>query len=92
MTSTAGEMTVDIKNGKSITGRGTLNSDITGEVYFDYGGKPYPSSLDWKKATSLTFTPDVGKKTKNYHADSTEYFFQGGWVGPRLILQRAHRQ
>jgi hypothetical protein len=81
-----GTMVVDIENAKSITGRGTLKSDNS-QVYFDYFGKPYPSSIDWKKATTLTFTPDKGKK-KSYHKSDVEYFFNGGWVGPRLVLSR----
>ncbi len=80
-----GKMTVNIKNGKSIVGRGLLNSDNT-EVYFDYSDKPYPSSIDWKNATNLTFEPDMGKE-KYYSASETNYFFQGGWVGPRLIFK-----
>jgi site-specific recombinase XerC len=50
-----------------------------------------PSSIDWKKATTLTFQPHMGK-AKTCHASGTEYFFQGGWTGPRLVLQRAHRK
>ena len=89
MPTTFGKMTVDIKNAKSITGPGTLESDNSGQVWFDFSGKPYPSSIDWKKATTLTFTPTMGKE-KTYYAADTEYFFNGGWVGPRLVLQRAN--
>jgi hypothetical protein len=62
-----GTLVVDIMNGKSITGRGTLTSDNS-QVDFDYPGKPYPTSIDWKKATNLTFKPVVGKK-REYHKD-----------------------
>jgi hypothetical protein len=86
----SGTMTVDIKQGKSITGRGTLDWDNSGQVWFDYSAKNYPTSIDWKKATNLTFTPDLGK-VKTYSASETEYFFNGGWVGPRLVLKRANR-
>lgn len=85
-----GTMKVDIANGKSISGRGALQSDNSGQIWFDYSDKPYPSSIDWKKATTLTFTPDMGK-AQVFYASSTEYFFQGGWTGPRLVLQRASR-
>ena len=87
---TAGTMKVEIRNAKAIVGRGTLDSDNSGQKWFDYSGKPYPSKIDWKSATTLTFTPDMGK-AQTFSASDTEYFFQGGWVGPRLVLQRAHR-
>ena len=88
MSTTVGQMTVEIRNGKAITGRGRLSEEIGGEVYFDYAGKPYPSSVDWKRATSLTFTPDVGKKTKQWFAANDMYYFQGGWVAPRLLIEQ----
>lgn len=82
-----GEMVVEIENAKSITGHGTLKSDDSGQLWFDYNGKPYPSKLDWKKATSLTFTPNIGKK-RQFLASDVEYFFNGGWVGPRLLINQ----
>lgn len=85
-----GSMKVDIANAKSITGRGVLQSDNSGQIWFDYGDKPYPSSIDWKKATTLTFTPDMGK-AQVFYASNTQYFFNSGWVGPRLVLQQATR-
>ncbi len=85
-----GKMKVDITNAKSITGKGTYNKDNSGQIWFDYSGRPYPSIIDWKKATSLTFTPNMGKE-KYFHKNDTEYFFQGGWKAPRLVLQRATR-
>jgi hypothetical protein len=90
-TETAGNMKVEISNAAAKTGPGALKSDNSGQVWFDYSGKDYPSSIDWKKATTLTFQPHMGK-AKTYHASGTEYFFQGGWTGPRLVLQRAHRK
>jgi hypothetical protein len=86
-----GTMKVEIKNAKAISGLGTLSRDTSGQIWFDFSGKPYPSSLDWKKATTLTFTPNMGKERTYYKAD-TEFFFNGGWVGPRLVLQKATRQ
>jgi hypothetical protein len=59
---TAGTITVAITNAKSISGPGTLNSDNSGQMWFDFSGKPYPSSIDWKKATTLTFRPHLGKE------------------------------
>lgn len=85
-----GKLKVELTSGPAISGRGTWDSDTSGQIWFDFQGKPYPSSIDWKKATSLTFTPDMGKD-KSYSASSCEYFFNGGWVGPRIVLQRAHR-
>ena len=87
---TAGTMTVEIQNAKSVVGRGTLDSDTSGQVWFDYSGKPFPSSIDWKKATTLTFKPDLGKE-RTFYAKETEYFFNTGWVGPRLVLKKANR-
>jgi hypothetical protein len=84
---TFGKMTVEITNAKAIVGHGDLDSDASGQTWFDYNGKPYPSKIDWKKATTCTFDPDKGKQ-KSWLAKDVEYFFNGGWVGPRLVLQR----
>lgn len=88
--STSGVMEVALNNAKPIKGRGTLNSDNSGQIWFDYSGKPYPSKIDWKNATVLTFTPDMGS-VKTFWASDTQYFFNGGWVGPRLVLKKADR-
>jgi hypothetical protein len=89
-TQTHGIMTVEISNGASIVGPGDLKSDSSGQVWFDYTGKNYPSRIDWKKAKNLKFKPHIGKE-KSYHASETDYFFDGAWVGPRLGLQKPHR-
>lgn len=83
---TFGSMTVEITNGPSITGPGNLNEDNGGRIWFDYTGKDYPSSIDWKKATNLTFTPGMGK-VRNFTKPPAQYFFNAGWVAPRLVLQ-----
>jgi hypothetical protein len=83
-----GQMIVEFNNGKPMTGPGKLVDDGNGQVYFDYSDKPYPSTIDWKTATTLTFKPYMGKKRTFFKKDA-EYFFQGGWVGPRLVLSRS---
>ncbi|NEP14621.1 MAG: hypothetical protein F6K14_31380 [Symploca sp. SIO2C1] len=85
MTIQFGKMTVELRNSKPITGPGNLTSDVSQE-YFDYTDKPYPSSIDWKQATTLTFKPDQGKE-KTYLASETKYYFNAGWVGPRLVFR-----
>ena len=44
-TQTHGSMTVEITKGKDIIGPGNLTSDNTGQVWFDYTGKNYPTGL-----------------------------------------------
>ena len=80
-----GDIIVTFKSGKQVKGRGTLNDKNTAQPYIDYGKKPYPSSLDMKNAASVRFEPDMGKAIE---FNRWEYFFQGGWVGPRLKVQR----
>jgi len=87
---THGTMKVRIRNGKTIVGTGYLDSNDSGQVWFDFSGKPYPSPLDWKFATTLTFKLAVGKE-RTWAASEVEYCFQSGWAGPRLVLQPAHR-
>jgi hypothetical protein len=87
---TFGVMEVALKNAKSIKGPGTLKSDESGQVWFDYSGKDYPSSIDWKKATVLTFTPSMGN-VQTFWGSETEYFFNSGWVAPRLVLKKPDR-
>lgn len=85
-----GTMTVEITQAPAITGRGSLQSDNSGQIWFDYADRPYPSPIDWKKATTLTFKPDMGKQ-QVFYASKTQYFFNAGWTGPRLVLQAARR-
>ncbi|WP_323119234.1 hypothetical protein [Burkholderia alba] len=78
-----GKITVTFSSGKDSVGHGTLN-DIDGpQPYLDYDGKPYPSSIDMKKATGVSFEPDMGK-TRNF--SKWQYFFQGGWNAPRILV------
>jgi len=87
---TTGQMKVELAQDKAITGRGALESDSSGQVWFDYSDRPFPSKIDWRSATTLTFVPDLGK-SRSWLASDVEYFYNGGWVGPRLVLERAHR-
>jgi hypothetical protein len=83
---THGKMTVDMSKGKAIVGHGNLSIEAS-RVWFDYDGKPYPSKLDWENASSLTFEPDMGR-SRSWLASEVEYFFNSGWVAPRLVLER----
>jgi hypothetical protein len=79
-----GNITVTFSSGPAITGPGTYNNDDPAQLYLDYSGKPYPTSIDMKKATAVSFQPHMGK-TVNF--SKWTYFFNGGWVGPRLIVE-----
>lgn len=80
---TFGSITVTFSSGPAITGPGTYNTDDPSQLYLDYSGKPYPTSIDMKKATAVSFQPSMGKKV---NFSTWEYFFNGGWVGPRLLV------
>ena len=79
-----GSMKVELTNARAIVGTGTMNSDNAGQVWFDYDGKPFPSKIDWRSATTLTFTPSMGKASTSFASD-WEYLFNGQWLGPRLV-------
>ena len=79
----SGVIEVTFSSGPASLGHGTLNDAGGPQPYLDYSGKPYPSSIDMKKATSVSFTPHVGKKRT---FSKWEYFFNGGWVGPRILV------
>jgi hypothetical protein len=80
---TSGTITVTFTSGPSSVGRGTLNDASGPQPYLDYSGKPYPSSIDMKKANGVSFAPDMGKVR---HFSKWQYFFNGGWVGPRILV------
>jgi len=80
---TNGKITVTFTQGKASVGRGTYNDPAGPQPYLDYTDKPYPSSIDMKKATGVTFTPDMGK-AKSF--SKWQYLFTSGWVGPRLLV------
>jgi hypothetical protein len=80
----AGEIIVTLQGGKKHKGRGTLSDANTSKPYLDYAAKPYPSKIDFKTATNVQFKPDMGRAV-DY--SKWEYFFQGQWVGPRLVLK-----
>lgn len=83
---TSGTITVTFRSGPASVGRGTLSDAGGPQPYLDYSGKPYPSSIDMKKATAVSFAPDMGKTR---HFSKWSYFFNGGWVGPRILVDGA---
>jgi hypothetical protein len=80
-----GEITVTFSSGPKQVGRGTLKDWKDGKLqaYFDYSGKPYPTKIDMKKATGITFKPDMGKEIT---FSTWTYMFQSGWAAPRLLV------
>ncbi len=83
---TSGTITVTFKSGPKSEGRGTLNDANGAQPYLDYSGTPYPTSIDMKKATSISFQPDMGKAR---YFSKWRYFFNGGWAGPRILVDGA---
>lgn len=78
-----GTITVTFSSGPKSVGRGTYNDAQGPQPYLDYAGKPYPSEIDMKKATGVSFEPDMGKE-KSF--SKWRYFFQGGWQAPRILV------
>lgn len=79
----SGTITVTFSQGKASVGTGTLSDAKGPQPYLDYSGKPYPSSIDMKTATAVSFAPHIGK-TVNF--SKWKYYFQSGWVGPRILV------
>ena len=86
MTDYTGEIIVTFSKGKKSVGRGTLKDWKSGKLqaYADYSGKPYPTKIDMKNATDVRFQPDKGKEII---FSKWVYFFNSGWVGPRLNVE-----
>ena len=80
-----GDIIVTFKSGKKVKGRGRLIDENGPDPHIDYSKKPYPSSIDMKDAASVRFEPDMGRAIDFAR---WEYFFQGGWDGPRLKVHR----
>jgi hypothetical protein len=84
MSVTFGSMNVEYSSGPAMTGPGNMTADGS-QLYFDYTERAFPSKIDWRIATTLTFTPSMGKKQVFSQSDA-KYYFTGGWVGPRLVF------
>lgn len=75
-----GTCTFTFRSGKQLSVSATL-SDPGGDSYIDITGKPFPTAIDMKGVTGITFAPYQGRQ-RDY--SSWEYLHDGQWVGPRL--------
>jgi len=75
-----GTCTFTFRSGKEVSVSATL-SDPGGDSYIDITGRPFPTAIDMKKVTGITFAPNMGRQ-RTY--SSWQYFYNGQWVGPRL--------
>jgi hypothetical protein len=75
-----GTCTFTLKSGKKTSNAAVL-FDPKGNSYIDITSKPFPSAIDMKNVTGITFTPHLGKE-REYSTWS--YLYNAGWLGPRF--------